>query len=138
MSAVTSWYPAVGEYLMKGELDLSTDDIKAILVNGYSPDYASHSVVGDITGEVSGAGYTTGGKSVAVTDISTVGGKTYLTASDLEWLSITVDATGVVLYDNTHADKPLIGYVDFGGTKSSSNSILRVKWGVNGMLGMQV
>lgn len=138
MSALSSWYLGAGEYMLKGELDMLTDDIKIMLVNNYTPSLATHKKLVDVTGEVVGDGYMSGGKSLEVTGVSFVEGKIFVDGADVEWLNVTVQATGAVIYNNTHVDKPLIGYVDFSGSKSAENSIMRIKWGTSGVLGLQI
>lgn len=81
----------------------------------------------DITNEVaSGAGYTTGGVAVTVTvsAIDTTNNRTSVTIADVPsaFTTATISADGGWLYKviGSAATDELIGFVDFGGTVSST------------------
>lgn len=105
------------------EVDLDSDTFTALLcTSSYTPNRATHTVIGDITNELSGGDY-------ARVDLSSVA-KT-LTGTALKWTSATVDfgnpvtltAKYLVIFDNTHASEILVGYVDLntgGGSVSST------------------
>jgi hypothetical protein len=116
-------YNAFKMRVLKGEHDLtesSPNDIKVILVSGYTPnvdtdtDYDS-----GITGvEVSGTGYTAGGESLAnqavTQDDANDRGK--FDADNVTWssLQITDPSDGTpshaIMYDDSHANKGLMAY----------------------------
>lgn len=52
--------------VMNGSIDLDTDTIKVKLVtSAYTPNQDTHTKVSDVTSEVTGSGYTSGGKALS-------------------------------------------------------------------------
>ena len=126
-----NWYGKAAQAVATKKIDLLADDIKVMLVGAsYTPNQDTHGVKADVAGEVTGTGYTAGGKSLAdktLTQNATA--KTWLwDASDLTWSGVSVTFRYAVIYDDTQADKPLIGYVDFGSDQTASNQDLTIKW----------
>ncbi len=118
------------EYKTKA-IDWVTADIKIMLVNGYTQDIDAHSNIGDITGEITGDGYTAGGqalvnKSVARDDTNDLA---KYDADDVVWTG-TLSATGAVIYLN---GSTLIAYIDFGELKESLNDNFIIQWHTNGV-----
>ena len=80
----------------------------------------------DITNEVTGAGYTSGGVAATVTvgSVDTTNDRTPVTITDLTnaWTSSTISAVGGWLYKvvGSSATDQLVGFVDFGGTVTST------------------
>ena len=130
-------YTAFKRDALKKIHDLVNDDIKVALVNGYTVDQDGHAGYSDITNEVAnGNGYTTGGVSLtskAVTADNTNHRGKY-SADNASWSDSTITATGAVIYNNTASGKPLIAYIDFGGTKSDQASIFTIQWDSTGVL----
>ena len=124
---------------MVGSINLSADTLKVILVtSAYTPDIDTHAVYSDITGEVVGAGYTTSGATLSGVTVTTdlTNDRAVLDANDVTWASSTITAAGAVIYKYgaTPSSSPLIGYVDFGGSKSSSNGDFMIQWNTDGIL----
>ena len=127
---------------MFGSINLSADTLKVILVtSAYVPDIDNHSKYGDITNEVIGAGYTTSGSTLAgVTIINDADSDRYiLDANDVTWPSSTITAAGAIIYKEniSPSESPLIGYIDFGSSKSSSNGDFVIQWNTSGILSLQ-
>ena len=80
----------------------------------------------DIANEVTGTGYTSGGVAATVTvgSVDTTNDRTPVTITDLTnaWTSSTISAVGGWLYKvvGSAATDELIGFVDFGGTVTST------------------
>ena len=80
----------------------------------------------DIANEVTGAGYTAGGVAATVTvgSVDTTNDRTPVTITDLTnaWTSSTISAVGGWLYKvvGSSATDQLVGFVDFGGTVTST------------------
>lgn len=132
------FYNSFKHRLLDGTIDLDTDDIKVMLVtSAYSPDIDTHTVVGDVTNEVSGTGYTAGGESLTSIDASqdNTNDRGVYDADDVSWTSSTITARGAVMYDDTvvSPSKPLICYFDFGSDKSSSSSTFKIQWDGSGI-----
>jgi len=132
-------YNRYKEAAEKGEIDLLSDNIKCILVSGYTFDADNHQYYSDVSGsEISGTGYTAGGqslsnKSVTRDDANDVA---IFDADDVVWANSSISADGAILYKDTGtaSSSPLIAYYPFGETKVSSDSNFTVQWGSDGIL----
>lgn len=126
---------------MAGVFNLSADTLKVVLVtSAYIPDIDLHKKYSDITNEVVGVGYSTSGITlVGVTiteDLSN--DKAVFDANDITWVASTITAAGAVIYkvNGESSTSPLIGYIDFGGSKSSSNGDFVIQWNSSGILAL--
>lgn len=124
--AITSYL--YGPYALKsvqGLIPLVTGSTKLkvlLLKNTYVPAQDTHSVLTDISAhEISGTGYTTGGKLLTSVTVSydTATKSVKIDAADAIWTSSTLTARYAVLYYADAATNPLIGYIDFGQDISS-------------------
>lgn len=118
-----------------------TDDIKvAILDNTTAPTAATATpALGDFT-EVGAAGsYTAGGTSIgtwAAVWSQTSGTGTMDSATNPTWAqhaSNDVDAYWALIYNDTQAGDPAIGYVDLGGPRDMSGGALTINWNASGI-----
>ncbi len=120
--------------------NLQSDDLKVLLTNG-APNAATHSLKADLTEISAGNGYSAGGPSLTITSRTQSGGTYKLVADDL-----VITASGgdigpfqwIVLYDDTVANDPLIGFWNYGSALtltdgssltldfSASNGVLQV------------
>jgi hypothetical protein len=129
-------YNAFKARIQDGTIDLDTNTIKVMLVtSAYTPSSA-HDFRNDITNEVTGAGYTTGGLALANKTVTVVGNSGVFDADNLTWASSTITARGAVIYKDTgnSATDNLIGYVDFVTDQSSSNGDFTIQWNAGGIL----
>ena len=104
--------------LLAGEIDLSGDStghqIKVALVTGYTPLIDTDIDWGDVSAaELSGTGYTTGGKvlgsKAVTTDTTNDRGK--FDAANVTWTGLNAGTPShAVMYDDTHAANDLIAY----------------------------
>ena len=80
-------------------LDLDNDTIKIMLVtSSYSPDFGAHDFKDDVTNEVSGTGYTSGGNTLGSVTLTQTGGTIKFDAADTSWSSATItNARGAVI-----------------------------------------
>lgn len=122
-----------------GGINLDTDVIKVMLVtNVYVPNIDTHDFRDDVTNEVVGAGYVSGGKILAniVVAIDTVNDRATLDGDDIQWAASTITAAGAVIYRNvgTPATDDLIGFLDFGGDIVSDNGDFDIAWNAIGFL----
>lgn len=118
--------------------DLTIDDIRvALLGTGYTPDLDLHSSWADIsTSEVSGTGYTTGGKAITNLSVSTDINSVLINGDDVVWTNADFSAGYAVVYDNTptsNSDKKLILLIDFEGTEDVVDGDFTIEWSVNGI-----
>lgn len=120
--------------LATGAIDFDTDTFKCMLVtSSYTPS-KSHSKRSDITNEVTGTGYTTGGNTATAT-VSAINNTSNLQDiawSITSWTSSTITARGAVVYKarggSSSADE-LVGYLDFAVDQSSSGGTFTVTVG---------
>lgn len=127
--------------LMNGGIDLDTDTIKVMLVTStYTPDQDAHIDRADVTNEVTGTGYTTGGaeitsKTVTQDDTDNEG---VFDGADVVWASSTITARGAVIYKSTGvaANDLLICYLDFGTDKVSTAGDFTLQWGAEGIVNL--
>lgn len=112
------------EMLMK-TIDMDSDTIKIILMAaGFTFVRATHSTYADVSASelASGSGYTANtatlsGASITQDDTNNQG----LCVFDNEsWVASggAIAACGAILYDDTHANDVVIGFIDFGGTQT--------------------
>lgn len=110
------------EQLGKKYYDFSTDTIKFALTNT-SPTAATDT--GFLPGSLhpppaAANGYTSGGHAVTVASWSESGGVATLACTTDVTITATAGGIGpfryIILYDDTHASDPLIGYWDYGSS----------------------
>ena len=114
--------------LLKGTHDFTSNTIKLALYEaGSGAPYA----VGDTAyssgtaNQVSGTGYTTGGKTLQNGTVANQTSVATLTFDTISWTSATFGAAYGVIYNNSASDK-LVVVLDFGGTKSCSNGTFTI------------
>lgn len=112
-------YDAAIDAMAAGTIAFAADTFRVMLVDAtYAPNKATHATRGDVTGEVTGTGYTAGGASIAATVTSAVDGQTDIGLAGAGWPVSTITARGAVYYDSrggaASADE-LVAYIDFGG-----------------------
>lgn len=125
--------------LANGGIDLDTDAIKVMLVDSsYTPNIDTHANRSDVTGEVSGTGYTAGGQALANKSVTqdNTNDTMVFDADDVTWAASTITARGAVLYKDTGsaATDTLIAYFDFGVDESSSSGDFKITWNSGGIL----
>lgn len=128
--------------LKNGEIDLTNDTISVMLVtSAYVPNRDTHSKRSNVTGEVTGTGYTQGGKELQSKIVSqdNSNDRALFDANDLSWEESTITARGAVIYKSTGnaSTDNLITYVDFTEDKISSSGIFEIKWNENGILSLK-
>ena len=113
--------------VVTGAIDFDTDTFKGMLVT--TAPTTTHkdtwSKRSDVTGEVTGTGYTAGGTAVTLTvaAVDTTNDDVEVTCSSPSWASSTITAAAMVIYKSrggaSSADE-LVCTIDFGGTVSST------------------
>lgn len=119
----TNWqkFPSFVDYLAKGGVNLSTDQIYCMLTNTAPPLTATK--YADIAGNelANGNGYATGGMQVPNTAYANNAGVATLTAGTTVFTSAVANMGPLryaVFYDFTAANKPLLGFFDYGSSAS--------------------
>jgi hypothetical protein len=119
-----------------GAVDVDSDSFKMLLTtSSYTPS-KSHSKRSDITNEVTGTGYTSGGNACALTvaAVDNVNNRQEISASVTSWTTSTITARYGVIYKNrggaASADE-LVGCIDFTTDQSSSGGTFAVTVSTN-------
>jgi hypothetical protein len=116
---------------------LEDEDNKLLLVqDAHTPDFDAHDFRDDITNEVSGGGYTAGGKAYTSTEVTLSGGTLTYDAADTAWTSSTItDAMAAVGYADvgTAGTDQLFFLSDFVTAVSTSSGTLTVAWNASGI-----
>lgn len=104
------------EALAEKKHDLGADNLKVMLTN--TAPAAANAVKTDITELTAGNGYTAGGNAAAVTTSAQTGGTYKLVLGDPATWTAAGGSVGpfryAVLYNDTAANKELIGFWDYG------------------------
>jgi hypothetical protein len=125
--------------LQNGNIDLDSDTIKCMLTLGYTPNKRTHTKRSDVTGEISGSGYSSGGQALANKTVTqdNVDDESVFDADDVVFNPSTLSADGAVLYKSrggaSSADE-LICYIDLGGTINSTNGPFTIPWDAEGII----
>lgn len=136
-----------GQFLAKAlnkEVDYDSDTIKVMLTTStYVPNQDTHAYKSDVTGEVSGTGYTAGGQALSGKTITydAANNVIILDAADTSWANSTITARYAVIFDDsgaTDAAKVLLGYVDLGSDQSSTNGTFALTWDATGIFRITV
>ena len=109
---------------VKGSIDFDTDTFKMILVTSSYTAAKTHAKRSDVTNEVSGTGYTTGGNAAAATATKdNTNNREDITFAITSWTTATITARAGVIYKSrgglASADE-LVAYVDFGTDVTST------------------
>lgn len=115
---------------------LEAEDNNIMLVTDtFTPDFDTHDFRADVTNEVSGTGYTAGGKAYTGTEITLSGGVLTFDAADVSWTSSTITARGSILYRTTGvaANDELFMAHTFGSDVSSTSGTFTVAWNASGL-----
>ncbi len=201
MAVTAKWYANAFLKMLAKEISWSSDTIKvALTTSSYSPSQATHDYFDDVTDEVTGAGYTAGGATLASKTIAyaasstltawaantayvvgdvvrktadnghcyrciiagtshaateptwpTVTGQVVtdntatwaeygagivkLDATDTSWTNSTITARIAVIYvaTGTASTSALLGYVDFGADKTTTDGTFLLTWDGDGI-----
>lgn len=128
--------------LVEGRVNMTADPVWCMLVtSSYVFNQNTHKFKSVVTGELAGSGYTAGGQQVTITAPAYDSTTKLLTvpAGNLVWPSVTwTGATGAILYMNPNSfpdnAKPLIAYLDFGGSVDRSSQAFYLNWPTTGIL----
>ena len=121
MALVQTLTTSFKQQLFLGVHDLETDVIKIALYTGLATLDADTTVYTD-SYEVTGTGYTAGGKTLTgVTVSSNANGVIYVDFADSEWNPASFTCRGALIYNSSKGNKS-IAVLDFGADKTCSNT----------------
>lgn len=127
--------------IMNGGVDLDTNTIYVMLVtSAYVADQDLHLDRADVTNEIAGAGYTSGGAEItakAVTQDDT-DNEGVFDGADVTWSTATITARGAVIYKSTGvaANDTLICYLDFGSDQTATGADFTIAWNAEGIVNL--
>lgn len=111
--------------LMKGIHVLDTDTLKMALYDS-SASLTADTTAYTATNEITGTGYSAGGKAITNPTVLLLSGVAALDFDDVEWAGATFIARGAMIYNSSKANRA-IGLLDFGGEKVAAGGTFRVK-----------
>lgn len=129
--------------IMDGTIDFDSHTFKLALVsNAYTPSQSGDSVWNVASGqpaeyEITGSGYTAGGKTLAHVSLGQIAGGVKFDNTDdtdTQWTNATFTARYGVLYDDSTSPKYLIRLFDFGADKSVTAGTFTVQMNAAGIL----
>jgi hypothetical protein len=118
-------YDSFFDDVAHGNIICGTDTFKVMLTSSaYVEDKVAHTKRSDVTNEISGAGYSSGGTTSTVTVTKdTVNNQINVQFGGVSWSASTITARKAVIYKSTgvaSAD-PLVCVIDFGSDVSSTS-----------------
>lgn len=140
--ALTAYpYGAFLRNLAAGQHNVLSDTVNVLLTtSGYTPNVDTHANLSDLSSEVTGTGYTAGGKTLANKSLTyDATNKWALFGADpVVWSGATFTARYAVVYKatGTASTSLLIGYIDLGADTSYAsedaqlsftNGVVRIK-----------
>lgn len=122
-------------------VDLDANTIKLMLVNATEAALAdatkqAKEFYADVSAnEITGTGYTAGGAVLAGKTSTQSAGVYTFDATDPAWTTATITASGAYVYQDTGVatTSPLIAYLDFGGSVSSTAGTYTVQFNAAGV-----
>lgn len=116
----------------------SETDIKVLMVeDGYTPNFDTHDFRNDLTNEVAGTGYTSGGVVITSTEITLASGVLTYDAADASWSSSTIPnamaAVGYVGRGGASSADELLWLSDFVTAASTTNGTFTIQWHSSGI-----
>ena len=122
---VTSFKKAI----LDGEMDFSSDtsDTFKIALFTSSATLGASTTAYATTNEVSGTGYTAGGKTLTVVAPTTSGTTAFIDFSNVTWTSATITARGALIY-KSGGSNPAVAVLDFGADKTSTNGDFEIQF----------
>lgn len=100
--------------------NLSTDVLKIALYTS-SADLNADTTVYTTTAEISGTGYTAGGKTLTGVSINSSGYTAYVNFSNVEWNPASFTARCALIYNSSKSNKA-IAVLDFGSDKTATTT----------------
>lgn len=144
MAETAAQYAKLYKSLASKQCSLTADTWKLLLLsNTYVPDLSGtgHQFKSDLgSSEITGAGYTAGGitlAGLALTWNGLINQWTWTTTTTPQWSSAVFTAYYGVVYDSTpstDATRPLATLINFGGAKSPSAGNFTVNFPATGIL----
>jgi len=115
--------------LATGAVNAASDEFDIVLMaSGFTYDEDADDDYADISANElpTGNGYTAGGAVLAGVAVTRddVNDWTSITWNNMSWTASggpIGPVAGAAIFDNTHIDKPIVGYIDFGGDQTQAD-----------------
>ena len=120
MSIVQTQTTSFKKELYQGIHDLSTDVIKIALYTG-NANLNADTTVYSSSGEITGTGYTAGGKVMTGVTIESSGYTAYVNFANVVWNPGVFTARCALIYNSSKANRS-IAVLDFGSDKTTTSS----------------
>ncbi len=138
MAITTTVYGNAALGLAKGEIDFDTAVVKVMLCTStYVPNKDTHAFKSDVTGEVTGAGYTAGGATVATitSTYDATNDRAQVDGVDVSWTGLNTTFRYAVMYvdTGTATTSRLLQYINFE-TDQVVNGDTTIQWAATGFL----
>jgi hypothetical protein len=108
------------EELYKGVHNFTTDTYKIALYTAnatLNQDTTAYTA----TGEITGTGYTAGGKSLVNPVVSSASGVAYISFDNISWTSASFTVRGALIYNSSKANRS-VAVLDFGSDKVTTST----------------
>ena len=106
------------QQILLGEHDLETDTLKIALYTA-SANLNQDTTVYSTANEISGTGYTAGGKELSNVTVSLTGGTAYVSFDNPSWNPASFTARCALIYNSSKSNKS-IAVLDFGSDKTTT------------------
>jgi len=130
MAVTTKVYASLAATVGNKEVAFGSDTFKVMLCSSsYTPNQATHKYKSDVTGEITGTGYTAGGVTLTGVTWSGSGNVWSFGCSNIAWSSASFTARYAVVYDATpatDATRPLVAVIDFGADTTVTASTFQI------------
>lgn len=125
----------------EGPMDLLSDTVKVMLTTSTnSISQTADTVKADVTNEITGTGYSSGGATLGTKTYAVSSLITTFDAADAVWSTATFTAAQAHIYDDTPTSPadPLISYADFGGDQSVAGADFTLAFNASGIFTITV
>ena len=107
--------------ILNGRQNIASDTLKMSLYDGYA-ELDENTTAYTTTNEISGTGYTAGGKNLSnVTIQSTSNGIVYVSFDNVVWDPAQFTVRGALIYNSTKSNAS-VATLDFGGDKTQAGN----------------
>ena len=105
----------------------------ALLKPAHIPSKTAHEFYSEVSAdEISGGGYTAGGKTL-VSSFARSGAIVTFNAANLSYATLSPEFRYAVIYDDSHASKVLLGLLDFLTTQAPNGSPVDIAFNASGI-----
>ncbi len=126
-------YNSFKERMGDNTIDMDNDTFKVMLTTSSYTPAATHTTTANVTNEVSGTGYTTGGATLTSVTWNAAGATVTFDAADVQWTSASFTARYAVVYSATGSNS-VVCCVDFSEDKTVASGTFTLTWNASGIL----